>query len=204
MVSRELALILLAGAACGWFIVPVTTARAQVINACVDKKKGTVRIPPSGGCTAAETRLSWNTMGPTGPQGPQGPQGSQGPAGPQGPQGVPGLSGFETIFHLADIKGGQTFFYFFPCPGNKMPVSGGYSLAGYLDGREIIAINKSFPDMNHDNTGVNGWFFDLLNTHDIVERIALSITCAQVLPESTTAGPASATTQKAAPPGTGG
>lgn len=84
---------------------------AQVINACVDNKQGTLRIVPTSACKSSESPLSWNqagpqgpqgiagvagTMGPPGPAGPQGPIGSAGPAGdtgPAGPQGPIGLTG---------------------------------------------------------------------------------------------------------------
>jgi hypothetical protein len=64
-------------------------------------------------CSASETPVAWNQMGPAGPQGPQGPQGDSGPAGspgsqgakgdkgdigpagPQGPRGEQGLSGMQ-------------------------------------------------------------------------------------------------------------
>ncbi len=78
----------------------------NVINACVKKKTGAVRIvsEPSK-CKRSEDPLSWNQTGPPGVQGPvgpsgpkgeqgsvgpAGPQGEQGPVGPQGPQGPPG------------------------------------------------------------------------------------------------------------------
>lgn len=56
-----------------------------VINACVNKATGAVRI--ANACGRSETPLSWNQQGPAGSQGPAGPPGAQGPAGPQGSAG---------------------------------------------------------------------------------------------------------------------
>ncbi|WP_144120964.1 hypothetical protein [Catellatospora sichuanensis] len=55
---------------------------AAVIQACVSKKTGDVRIPelPRGdkGCAKNEQPLTWNVKGPRGPRGPEGPQGPPG------------------------------------------------------------------------------------------------------------------------------
>ena len=45
-----------------------TPPSAQVINACVDARKGTLYIP-SGGCKAGDAPIQWNTTGPAGPPG---------------------------------------------------------------------------------------------------------------------------------------
>jgi hypothetical protein len=81
-----------------WFFVTTTAlcafvgaADAQVINACVVKKTGVVKIAPT--CTTEETPLSWNIQGPAGAPGPQGPAGPQGAPGAQGPAGSPGAQG---------------------------------------------------------------------------------------------------------------
>ena len=76
-------------------IVPATAE--DVINACVNKKTGALRIvsEPSK-CRRVEAPLSWNQSGPqgeTGPAGPSGPQGVQGPAGPKGEPGEAGALG---------------------------------------------------------------------------------------------------------------
>lgn len=59
---------------------------STVINACVGKITGLVRIVDAGSsCLRNENAVSWNQTGPAGPQGPQGspgPQGSQGSPGP--------------------------------------------------------------------------------------------------------------------------
>lgn len=58
---------------------------AQVLEACVNKGNGGVRLVASTAvCHANETRVQWNV---TGPAGPPGPAGEQGPAGPPGPAG---------------------------------------------------------------------------------------------------------------------
>src|SRR5690349_11595067 len=100
MASRETALILAAGLACGLLSGPITTARADIINACV-LPSGQVRIVGSaGGCRGTETSLSWNTQGPPGSQGPQG---ATGPQGPEGPQGAPG-SRMDTVLSSIPVS----------------------------------------------------------------------------------------------------
>src|SRR5215218_6764963 len=61
------------------------------INGCYDKKTGVLRI--SGSCTAKETAISWNQVGPQGPQGEKGQQGDPGPQGPPGEKGEKGDTG---------------------------------------------------------------------------------------------------------------
>jgi hypothetical protein len=63
MASREMALVLVAGLACGWSAGAVPAARADTINACVGPG-GQVRVPGSGGgCKGNETPLSLSTQG---------------------------------------------------------------------------------------------------------------------------------------------
>jgi hypothetical protein len=65
-----------------------------VINACVKKKSGLVRVVGSpGGCRKGESRLAWNVQGPAGPRGASGAAGATGLAGPAGPAGPAGLAG---------------------------------------------------------------------------------------------------------------
>ena len=108
-----------------------------VINSCVKKKDGRVRIvAPNASCRRNELPLAWNVQGPagpagavgtagaTGPAGPggapgpagakgdagaRGPTGAAGPAGPAGPQGHPGagLSSLESLNGLACHAGAQ-------------------------------------------------------------------------------------------------
>jgi hypothetical protein len=71
----------------------------EIINGCYDKRTGALRYLQSGSCTAKETAISWNEVGPQGPPGPQGekgdagPQGETGAQGPSGPQGEKGDTG---------------------------------------------------------------------------------------------------------------
>ena len=83
----------------------VAAQSSTVINGCYDKRTGALRYLQSGTCTAKETAISWNEVGPqgppglqgekgdTGPQGPQGERGATGPQGPAGPQGETGAQG---------------------------------------------------------------------------------------------------------------
>jgi hypothetical protein len=67
------------------------TSHAQTINGCVNKRTGVLRIAPR--CTALETPISWNQVGPKGEKGDPGQPGStgaQGEAGHDGAQGPPG------------------------------------------------------------------------------------------------------------------
>jgi hypothetical protein len=98
-------------------------AQAQIINACVDNRNGSIRVASTAGCRASESPLSWNQVGPQGPQGVQGvpgpqgapgvpgPQGAAGPAGAQGPQGIPGANALVGIYEnsLVDVKPTLTF-----------------------------------------------------------------------------------------------
>ena len=59
-----------------------------VINACVKKKDGRVRIVPvAASCRRNEQAVSWNAKGQPGPAGPTGAAGQSGPTGPAGPPG---------------------------------------------------------------------------------------------------------------------
>src|SRR6186997_517738 len=101
-----------------------------VINACVKKGSGVVRVVRAGAaCRRGESPLSWNAQGPagprgaagaTGPAGPVGPPGAAGPkgaTGAQGPQGPPGpgLTSLESLngiaCHLAGVAGTASLTY---------------------------------------------------------------------------------------------
>jgi hypothetical protein len=71
------------------------SAHAQELIACVNTKKGTLRMvtAPSDCNTRRETAVSWSMAGTQGPPGEQGPPGAQGPAGPPGAQGEQGPTG---------------------------------------------------------------------------------------------------------------
>src|SRR5215208_6997557 len=65
-----------------------------VINACVKKGSGQVRVVrPGAACRKKESPLSWNAQGPAGPRGAAGPTGAAGPAGPKGDTGARGATG---------------------------------------------------------------------------------------------------------------
>ena len=65
----------------------------SVINGCVSKKSGSLRVVNGSQCKKTETALSWNVSGPSGASGPSGPLGPSGPSGPSGPLGPLGPSG---------------------------------------------------------------------------------------------------------------
>jgi hypothetical protein len=116
-----------------------------VINGCIQKQTGVLRIPPSGSCDPKnETAISWNQVGPQGPQGqqgPQGPAGPAGPAGPQGPQGVkgdPGISGYQVVKQDVELGGGQGAQGAAACPAGKKLLGGGAG-GGFLN------IEQSYP-----------------------------------------------------------
>jgi hypothetical protein len=65
-----------------------------VINACVKKKDGRVRIvAASASCRRNELALAWNAQGQPGPAGPTGPVGRAGATGPAGSAGAAGPKG---------------------------------------------------------------------------------------------------------------
>ena len=65
-----------------------------VINACVKKGSGQVRVVrPGAACRKKESPLSWNAQGPAGPRGAAGPTGAAGATGPSGPAGPAGPAG---------------------------------------------------------------------------------------------------------------
>jgi len=69
------------------------SAAADVINACITKSTGQVRIvATTGQCKSNEAPLSWNVAGPAGPAGP---------AGEPGPAGL--VAGYQ-----AEASGGPT------------------------------------------------------------------------------------------------
>jgi type VI secretion system secreted protein Hcp len=83
---RKAALALLAAAVLGVGAAAIAWAEAgdsAVINACVAKGSGVVRIPGADGCRRNETALDWNAQGPAGPAGPQGPVGPPGSGTPE-------------------------------------------------------------------------------------------------------------------------
>jgi hypothetical protein len=85
-----------------------------VINACVKKKDGRVRIvAASASCRRNELALAWNAQGQPGPAGPAGPAGRAGATGPAGsagaagPKGEPGARGATGVAGPAGPAGPQ-------------------------------------------------------------------------------------------------
>ena len=77
---------------------------SAVINACVKKKDGRVRIVSAAAtCRHNEQALSWNAQGQPGPAGPAG---RAGPTGAQGPAGS-GISSLESLNGLGCNAGGH-------------------------------------------------------------------------------------------------
>lgn len=78
-----------------------TPAAQDVVNLCVTKKSGDVRVVRAAraSCRKGERALALHRRGPAGPEGPEGPAGpagtpgASGPAGEQGPAGRPGADG---------------------------------------------------------------------------------------------------------------
>ena len=67
---------------------------SAVINACVKKGSGQVRVVRAGAtCRRGESPLSWNAQGPAGVRGAAGATGATGPGGPVGPAGPAGPKG---------------------------------------------------------------------------------------------------------------
>ncbi len=90
-----LALALAGGAA---FAANATGHRRHggVINACVKRKSGHVRVVAGpNACHRDEQALAWNVQGPAGPPGPAGAAGADGPPGPAGSDGPPGPTGLQ-------------------------------------------------------------------------------------------------------------
>ena len=67
---------------------------SSVINACVKKKDGRVRIVAAAATSRRnEQAVSWNAQGQPGPAGPAGAAGQSGPTGPAGAPGPAGIAG---------------------------------------------------------------------------------------------------------------
>jgi hypothetical protein len=85
---------------------------ASVINACITKQTGAVRIVQSvATCKSTETPIAWNAVGPQGPAGPPGQQGVQGVQGPPGtiPQNLTNLANDLSTTNGQAEQGPETF-----------------------------------------------------------------------------------------------
>lgn len=97
LTARRVALValplaLVAGVAFAQPKAPGSTS--AVINACVKKTNGSVRVvKAAGSCRKGESALAWNRQGPAGVRGTNGSDGAPGPAGPGGPAGAAGAKG---------------------------------------------------------------------------------------------------------------
>lgn len=79
-----------------------------VINACVKKRTGQVRVVrPGAACRRGESPLSWNAYGPAGPRGATGANGATGPVGPAGQSGPKGDTGARGATGPAGATGPQ-------------------------------------------------------------------------------------------------
>jgi hypothetical protein len=78
-IQAILAMVLIVGVA--------SISHGQVINGCVNKTTGALRVIQSGTCRKAEYSISFNAQGPRGDKGDPGPQGPKGDKGDTGPQG---------------------------------------------------------------------------------------------------------------------
>jgi hypothetical protein len=80
-----------------------TTPAGGTVSACSARSTGALRvIHPGlsglrGHCSATETAVSWNQVGPQGPRGPQGAQGEQGLPGEKGDPGQQGEQGIQGV-----------------------------------------------------------------------------------------------------------
>jgi len=80
--------------AVGGVAVAAGSSNQKVIQACVNKGNGTVRVvADAAACTSNESALTWNQEGPSGTPGAQGPAGPAGTAGAEGPAGLAGPQG---------------------------------------------------------------------------------------------------------------
>jgi len=86
-------------------------ANAEQLYACVQVKKGTLRLvaSPDECKTGKETSVSWNLVGPQGPVGPPGPTGAMGTQGLQGEQGEIGPQGLAGPTGSQGSQGQQGF-----------------------------------------------------------------------------------------------
>jgi len=80
---------------CIWMLAgSVARAQSGVINACVNRNNGQVRIVSAGeACRVPEIAVTWNAAGPSGATGPTGATGATGAAGPTGATGATGPAG---------------------------------------------------------------------------------------------------------------
>jgi hypothetical protein len=134
--ARAAALVLAGGLVGGGIAGGIAYAAspdgAGVIHACYGKLGGGLRVINSGHCTALETALDWNQVGPIGPVGPVGPQGGPGLPGSPGATGPAGADGHDGLDGLDGAPGGTG-----PA-GPAGPAGASDAYAGHLDGEYEI------------------------------------------------------------------
>ena len=88
----------------------VEPAQPTVVNICVDKKTGAMRLPPNGRCVQAKEVLTPFAAGPQGVPGPAGASGPQGPMGLTGATGsVTGLQKKQISYYAPSFGFGRQF-----------------------------------------------------------------------------------------------
>ena len=104
-VDLRVLIALIIGIVVGAFAIqPVSadTTQGEVLNVCITKKTGAIRVASK--CASGERSTVLGGVGPkgdqgiqgeVGPAGPQGLTGPQGPKGDQGPQGLQGVQGLQ-------------------------------------------------------------------------------------------------------------
>ena len=120
-------------------LVPIALHAASssaTLEACINAGNGMMRlVDASTACHNNETRVTWNTEGPTGPPGPKGDPGDPGPPGPS--SGGPPFVWVCTPAHLANGGGSnRSHLYVFNGSGSTANVAvnfldiGGTNLVG--------------------------------------------------------------------------
>ncbi|SNT65906.1 hypothetical protein SAMN05421812_1291 [Asanoa hainanensis] len=134
---------------------------ARVIDACVNKATGDVRIPTSyrPDCGPFEHSIRWNVRGPRGPQGPPGPAGLTGPS--------------QVLSETEDIPANSAFQNVsVECPDGLVPTGGGFQ----VDSPDLTVIG-SVPLVGPGGSGLLGWQATFTNTTDEVHAGTAYILC---------------------------
>lgn len=143
---------------------------STVINGCIQKQTGVLRVPTSGSCDPKnETAISWNQVGP------QGPQGEQGPQGPQGVKGDPGISGYEVVKRTEEVEFLGNGYFAAACPSGKKVIGGG-AAGGSLN------IEQSYPGSGFfdPNESWDHWWAKTHNGSIETQTLRVYAICANV------------------------
>lgn len=125
------------------------TGSTQVIYGCI-KSNGTLRIVgDSTQCSANETPILWNQLGPQGPRGEQGPPG---PAGAEGPPG-PALKACDANGDEIGLWAGQNLV-FLPAIGITIAISATGELRQNIG--EVLFDEPGCQGQAYTGTGVSG------------------------------------------------